>query len=154
MCIILKLKVPLGGLKLGTIYIVIKWIGHGLNHIIAMKASLASILFHNSRKLGRNLITSAKEVLNLPPFVHSVCSSFHPFVSRITLILLVPLFWKNSTVSWSKQLRSLLGFSFIHFIVWIQKIIKDPDCPIDFLLGGAKNFRIGRGMHSPSSCYT
>ena len=32
-------------------------------------------------------------------------------------------------------------------------IINDPDYPIDFILGGAKNFPIGGGMHSPSSCF-
>ena len=45
----------------------------------------------------------------------TLCPSFRPFVSRITLILLVPLFWKNLTV------RGSMVFSFIHFIVWIQK---------------------------------
>ena len=35
----------------------------------------------------------------------------------------------------------------------MKKIINNPDCPIDFILGGAKNFRIGGGMQSlRSSC--
>ena len=51
------------------------------------------------------------------------------------------------------SLRSLSVFSFIHFIVWMQKIINDPDQPIEFLLGGAKNFQIGGGIHSLSACY-
>ena len=50
------------------------------------------------------------------------------------------------------KVRSLSVLGFIHFIVWIQKFINDPDWPIDFLLGGAKYFQLGRGMHSPSSC--
>ena len=101
-------------------------------------------------------ITSAKEVLNARPFAcPSVCPSLHQFVSelsRITLILLITLFWKKFN---SKGIYVIyIVFSFIHLIVWIQKIIHDPDWPIDFIiLGGAKNFRIGRGMHSQSSCF-
>ena len=77
-----------------------------------------------------SFITSTKEVLNLWSFVcPSVHPSFRPFVSRITLILLVPLFCKNSTVRESMKLRSLSLFSFIHFIVWIQIIMNDSEWP-------------------------
>ena len=86
------------------------------------------------RLRATNFITSAKEVLNSRPFVYP---SIHPSV-RVR--------------SYFRPFRSLSVFSFIHFIVWIQKIINDPDCLIDFLLGGVKHFRIGGRMHSPSSC--
>ena len=56
------------------------------------------------------ILTSAKEVLNLRPFIRpSVRPSFCMFVSRITLTLLIPLFWKSSTVKGSMYLRSLLA---------------------------------------------
>ena len=35
----------------------------------------------------------------------------------------------------------------------MQKIIGDPDWPIDFLLGWAKNFQIGGGMQSHVSMF-
>ena len=63
-------------------------------HHVAIVFSLA--LYYYLRQGG---IKFATVYLSVRPSVClSVLPSVHPFVSRITLILLVQLFWKNSTV--------------------------------------------------------
>ena len=81
----------------------------------------------------------------------SVIPSFHPFVSRIMLILLVPY---SEKIQHLGDLCNLDPFQFSASFTsssGYKKIINDPHWPIDFLLGVAQNFQIGGGMHSPSS---
>ena len=78
-------------------------------------------------------------------FLPSVCQQDYADTTR--LIILKKINSKGiyvTQIPFSFQLHSLHSLD--------TKIINDLDWPIDFLLGGAKNFQIGGGMHSPSSC--